>query len=71
VASKFDGKRAGENFWVMQQNLAKQKGGRQPHWFQQPRPPKIAKGPTSPAALKEEKADPSPPASPEVPSTED
>jgi hypothetical protein len=43
MAAKFDGKRASENHWVMQQNLAKQKGGRQPRSFQQP-PPRLPKG---------------------------
>lgn len=47
MAAKFDGKRAGENFWVMQQNLAKQKGGRQPRWFQQPRPKKVVETATT------------------------
>jgi hypothetical protein len=42
VASKHDGKKARDNHWVMQQNLAKQAGGRPGFQFtqrKQPKPP--------------------------------
>ena len=42
VAAKHDSKRARENFWVMQQNMAKQKGGRGP-FLPKPRKPKFEK----------------------------
>ena len=67
MAAKFDGKRASENQWVTQQNLAKQKGGRQPRWLQPPRP-KLAKFP--PAAPAKSDAAASAAASSEVSSTE-
>lgn len=42
VAAKHDNKRARANFWVMQQNMAKQKGGRRP-FLPKPRKPKLEK----------------------------
>jgi hypothetical protein len=51
VASKHDAKRARENFWVTQQNLAKQKGGRTGYTFKEKRAPapKSRKGVAAPA----------------------
>lgn len=43
MASKHDAKRARENIYVMQTNLARQKG--QHFWAQRPVQPKIAKAP--------------------------
>jgi hypothetical protein len=40
VAAKHDAKKARANHWVMQQNLAKQKGGRPGYKFNEKRPPK-------------------------------
>lgn len=39
MASKHDAKRARANFWVTQQNLAKQKGGRAGFTFKEKRAP--------------------------------
>ena len=41
MAAKHDGKKARANFWVMQQNVAKQKG--QAFWMQKPRHTKLTK----------------------------
>jgi hypothetical protein len=49
MAAKHDGKRARENIWVTQQNLARQKGGRPPYQA----PPKKPK-PTKPEPPKDE-----------------
>jgi hypothetical protein len=40
VAAKHDAKKARANFWVMQQNLAKQKGGRPGYQFNEKKLPK-------------------------------
>ncbi len=40
MASKHDAKKARANYWVMQQNLAKQKGGRPGHKFNEKKLPK-------------------------------
>jgi hypothetical protein len=40
VAAKHDGKKARANHWVMQQNLAKQKGGRPGYQFTEKKPAK-------------------------------
>ncbi|MDB5216244.1 MAG: hypothetical protein JWO86_4171 [Myxococcaceae bacterium] len=40
VAAKHDSKKARANFWVMQQNLAKQKGGRPGYQFNEKKLPK-------------------------------
>ena len=48
MAAKHDGKKARANFWVMQQNLAKQKGGRPGYQFNEKKLPKPAK--TAPKA---------------------
>lgn len=50
VAAKHDNKRARENFWVMQQNMAKQKGGR-PTFLPKPRKPKLEKSAPAPKPL--------------------
>ena len=47
VAAKHDNKRARENFWVMQQNMAKQKGGRAT-FLPKPRKPKVEKSAPAP-----------------------
>lgn len=70
MASKFDGKRASENFWVMQQNLAKQKGGRKPHWFQQPRPKTAKSAIAGNAANAANAGDVANPANPADPATQ-
>jgi hypothetical protein len=49
MAAKHDGKRASANAWVMKQNLAKQKGGRAPYGFTQPKRPKVAASAALPA----------------------
>ena len=38
MAAKHDAKKARANFWVMQQNLAKQKGGRRGYQFSERQP---------------------------------
>ena len=43
MAAKHDGKKARANHWVMQQNLAKQKGGRPGYQFTEKKPAKPAK----------------------------
>jgi hypothetical protein len=43
VAAKHDAKKARANHWVMQQNLAKQKGGRQGFQFSEKKAPRPAK----------------------------
>ncbi len=40
MAAKHDAKKARANFWVMQQNLAKQKGGRPGYQFAEKKLPK-------------------------------
>lgn len=40
MAAKHDAKKARANFWVMQQNLAKQKGGRPGYQFNEKKLPK-------------------------------
>lgn len=42
MAAKHDAKKARANFWVMQQNLAKQKGGRPGYQFNEKKLPKGA-----------------------------
>ena len=42
MAAKHDGKKARANHWVMQQNLAKQKGGRPGYQFAEKKTPKAA-----------------------------
>lgn len=54
MASKHDAKRARENFWVTQQNLAKQKGGRTGYTFKEKRP-KVAPAPKPAPIASEEK----------------
>jgi hypothetical protein len=49
VAAKHDGKKARANFWVMQQNLAKQKGGRPGYKFSEKKAPRPAKTGVVPA----------------------
>ena len=48
MAAKHDAKKARANFWVMQQNLAKQKGGRPGYKFNEKKLPKPTK--TAPKA---------------------
>ena len=50
VAAKHDNKRARENFWVMQQNMAKQNGGRAT-FLPKPRKPKFAQSAPAPKPL--------------------
>jgi hypothetical protein len=49
LAAKFDGKHARANFWVTQQNLAKQKGGYPGYQFSEKKRPKPVKSPAKPA----------------------
>jgi hypothetical protein len=51
VAAKHDAKKARANHWVMQQNLAKQKGGRQGFQFSEKKAPRPAKTAAVPAVL--------------------
>lgn len=53
MAAKHDGKKARANFWVMQQNLAKQKGGRPGYQFNEKKLPKPAKTAGVPARSEE------------------
>lgn len=55
VAAKHDGKHARANFWVTQQNLAKQKGGRPGYQFKERKLPKVAKSVAAPAPGEEKK----------------
>jgi hypothetical protein len=48
VAAKHDAKKARANFWVMQQNLAKQKGGRPGYKFNEKKLPKPVKSAVPP-----------------------
>jgi hypothetical protein len=50
VAAKFDGKHARANFWVTQQNLAKQKGGYPGYQFSERKRPKPIPAPAKAAA---------------------
>ncbi len=50
MAAKHDGKHARANIWVMQQNLAKQKGGRPGYQFKERVLPKAAKASAASAA---------------------
>lgn len=64
MAAKHDNKRARENYWVMQQNMAKQKGGRAT-FLPKPRKPKFEKSAPAPkpaAAPTTETIDSTPPA---------
>jgi hypothetical protein len=72
VAAKHDGKHARANFWVTQQNLAKQKGGRPLYQFKERKRPGavVAKA----AVVSGEVAPPevaAPPPSPEAPATKE
>ena len=58
MAAKHDAKKARANHWVMQQNLAKQKGGRPGYQFTEKRPVKPAKKPPSPNGEAKTPADP-------------
>jgi hypothetical protein len=57
VAAKHDGKKARANHWVMQQNLAKQKGGRPGYKFNEKKLPRPAKTAVVPARSEAPKAD--------------
>ena len=57
VAAKHDAKKARANFWVMQQNLAKQKGGRPGYKFNEKKLPKPAKSAVVPASSEAPKVD--------------
>jgi hypothetical protein len=57
VAAKHDAKKARANHWVMQQNLAKQKGGRPGYKFNEKKLPKPAKTAVVPASSEAPKVD--------------
>lgn len=57
MAAKHDGKKARANIWVMQQNLAKQKGGRPGFQFSEKKAPRPAKTAVVPARSEAPKAD--------------
>lgn len=57
MAAKHDGKKARANHWVMQQNLAKQKGGRPGYKFNEKKLPRPAKSAVAPASNEAPKVD--------------
>ena len=57
MAAKHDAKKARANFWVMQQNLAKQKGGRPGYKFNEKKAPRPAKTAAVPASTDAPKTD--------------
>ena len=57
MAAKHDAKKARANHWVMQQNLAKQKGGRPGYKFNEKKLPRPAKSAVVPASSEAPKVD--------------
>jgi hypothetical protein len=57
VAAKHDAKKARANHWVMQQNMAKQKGGRPGFQFSEKKAPRPAKTGAVPARSEAPEAD--------------